>query len=1087
MPTKSPAQKRLMEGVAHNPAFARKVGIPRSVGKEFVAADAALPIAAGTVFVSPEGHVLLLKRAGVKGVDNYVGHWSLPGGKGEPGETPEQTADRESAEELGNTAPISKKKLLDRVKTPNGMVFHTFAQPVHSEFQPQLNEEHSECGWFPIDALPKPLHPSVGRVLRENLGVAGAEDMAPEDWDLLRENFVKWTQEEEAEPEHKGPRHHHDLTPADDYAQDTVLTIDLDDADSRFAALIAHIKETAAGGHSFDVVVDPGDSEYEQKFYLDGDGAFRIRDIKTVSKAVKRAKDNMPIPMAATAVNTGIPLVDGMRKKKKLAQDSVCGACKGAGCDKCGGSGVSPKTHAPMGGAFDMALFMRSLGTLASDGFNESDHPRAENGQFGVAGKTLYRGGKAGGKPNPLGTYLTTDKKWASSYGDEVTAHKIDDDAKVLDLQHPDAHKVWGKGWFDKEPSIGDKMSLFAGAGAEGDDALRPEIHSNIKDAGYHGISMSHGMGPGQTRAFMYPNHSKPVEGPTQAQDAEFNEGDHPRAPDGKFGSGSGSSKPSKYKTAGKPSWNGGTLDDPAKMETGTLESNARALKYAIKNSPFTHEQRAKREARLADIDAELKERASSAESGAKEEKVASKQPDVAKKPLNMQSLSKKGGKLGSNEGGLYEGKGGEKFYIKKPGSKAHVANERMAASLYALAGAKTLDYRDVEGGEHVASEWKQLEKKNIRDFTPAERKEAAHDFAIHAWLSNWDAAGTGGDNQGVLEGKTTTLDVGGSLRFRAQGGPKGGAFGDKVSEWDTMRNKGMSPDAARLFAPMTESELKASVERVTAIPDAKIRAAVGDDKELADRLIARKKDLASKVGLASDALSPMLKGLLQVKLPELLAFDRATVRLGRGVSRHGLAFDRAMISVRSTDADGRMHVEVSNISKATVNPYLGKEIPKYRELGLEPGRIYMLLRHPDELEKGAKTFNNLPLLDEHVGVNAANHRPEHVIGSTGTDAEFMFPHLKNSLVIWADRGIKAIESKRKKELSSAYRYRADMTPGDYEGKRYDGVMRDIVGNHVALVAEGRAGSDVVVGDSALDPWAVIESAILGLEYRAAA
>ncbi|MCV5420626.1 DUF2213 domain-containing protein, partial [Escherichia coli] len=30
----------------------------------------------------------------------------------------------------------------------------------------------------------------------------------------------------------------------------------------------------------------------------------------------------------------------------------------------------------------------------------------------------------------------------------------------------------------------------------------------------------------------------------------------------------------------------------------------------------------------------------------------------------------------------------------------------------------------------------------------------------------------------------------------------------------------------------------------------------------------------------------------------------------------------------------------------------------------------------------------------------------------------------------------------------------------------YDGVMRDIVGNHVALVTEGRAGSDVVVGDS---------------------
>ena len=39
MPTKSKAQERLMQGVAHNPAFAKKVGIPQSVGKEFVDDD----------------------------------------------------------------------------------------------------------------------------------------------------------------------------------------------------------------------------------------------------------------------------------------------------------------------------------------------------------------------------------------------------------------------------------------------------------------------------------------------------------------------------------------------------------------------------------------------------------------------------------------------------------------------------------------------------------------------------------------------------------------------------------------------------------------------------------------------------------------------------------------------------------------------------------------------------------------------------------------------------------------------------------------------------------------------------------------
>ena len=39
MPSKSPAQKRLMQAVAHSPKFAKKVGIPTSVGKEFAKAD----------------------------------------------------------------------------------------------------------------------------------------------------------------------------------------------------------------------------------------------------------------------------------------------------------------------------------------------------------------------------------------------------------------------------------------------------------------------------------------------------------------------------------------------------------------------------------------------------------------------------------------------------------------------------------------------------------------------------------------------------------------------------------------------------------------------------------------------------------------------------------------------------------------------------------------------------------------------------------------------------------------------------------------------------------------------------------------
>ncbi len=180
--------------------------------------------------------------------------------------------------------------------------------------------------------------------------------------------------------------------------------------------------------------------------------------------------------------------------------------------------------------------------------------------------------------------------------------------------------------------------------------------------------------------------------------------------------------------------------------------------------------------------------------------------------------------------------------------------------------------------------------------------------------------------------------------------------------------------------------------------------------------------------------------------------------------NHHGLAFDRA--TVRRIDVDGRMHVEISNISKATVNPYRGSEIPDWEALGLDANRIYFLLRDPQELEKAAPTFNNIPLLSKHIPVSAAEPQKEFVVGATGSNASYQAPYLKNSLVVWHAVAIALIESEEQKELSSAYRYRADMTAGVYEGVAHDGVMRDIRGNHVALVEVGRAGPDVVVGDS---------------------
>lgn len=185
------------------------------------------------------------------------------------------------------------------------------------------------------------------------------------------------------------------------------------------------------------------------------------------------------------------------------------------------------------------------------------------------------------------------------------------------------------------------------------------------------------------------------------------------------------------------------------------------------------------------------------------------------------------------------------------------------------------------------------------------------------------------------------------------------------------------------------------------------------------------------------------------------------------------LAFDR---SARRIDADGRLHVAKSHISKANVCVYYGKEIPGYEALGLQPDTVYRLFRDPVELERAAPTFARLPILSEHVPVTVEAPRPDLVVGAIGSEITFTPPYLDADLCVWDATAIAGIETDKVRELSCAYRYVPVMEPGEFEGQPYDGRMTEIQGNHLALVEVGRAGSDVVVADR--NPFILKESAM---------
>lgn len=131
-------------------------------------AQDAAPIAAGVIFKDQEGRVLLVRRSMQEA--NYKGHWALPGGTADGSETAQQCAVRETLEEIGASISPDGLKEIDKITTPNGMVYTTFLFNAREPFAARLNSEHSAADWFHPHELPDPIHPAVHRVLTTKLG-----------------------------------------------------------------------------------------------------------------------------------------------------------------------------------------------------------------------------------------------------------------------------------------------------------------------------------------------------------------------------------------------------------------------------------------------------------------------------------------------------------------------------------------------------------------------------------------------------------------------------------------------------------------------------------------------------------------------------------------------------------------------------------------------------------------------------------------------------------------------------------------------------------------------------------------------------
>ena len=100
---------------------------------------------AGFAFITPDDKILMLQKPNKK--------WSLVGGHSEKRETPLQTAQRETKEEIGF---IPNGDIVDMIRytkeETKGSCF-SFIMRVEEPFVPHLSSEHVDYKWVPLKEM----------------------------------------------------------------------------------------------------------------------------------------------------------------------------------------------------------------------------------------------------------------------------------------------------------------------------------------------------------------------------------------------------------------------------------------------------------------------------------------------------------------------------------------------------------------------------------------------------------------------------------------------------------------------------------------------------------------------------------------------------------------------------------------------------------------------------------------------------------------------------------------------------------------------------------------------------------------------
>lgn len=163
--------------------------------------------------------------------------------------------------------------------------------------------------------------------------------------------------------------------------------------------------------------------------------------------------------------------------------------------------------------------------------------------------------------------------------------------------------------------------------------------------------------------------------------------------------------------------------------------------------------------------------------------------------------------------------------------------------------------------------------------------------------------------------------------------------------------------------------------------------------------------------------------------------------------------FDRGEITKVTRTPEGFLQVD-AKITRIGVFPYLNADGTRRNEL-----------RHPDEVLKqdSLKSMEMLPITLLHPKekkVDASNAQRLSV-GFTGQNVKPDGKFITNTIKITDEKAIKAVEQDGVRELSLGYDVLLVQEDGMFDGERFDFKQTEISYNHLAIVPQARAGSEV--------------------------